>query len=309
MHVLIPFASSHSEVALHVLSDLKLPALTRLLQRLVPGARSEGSETSLSPPHERALAAAWDWPLVDGALPFAALAAAGDGIAVGRQAWGLLTPAHWSAGRDHVTLADPDALELPEHESRALFDAVRPLFDSEGFTFAWGAPRRWYAAHPSLAGLPCASPDRAVGRPIDTWLPKTAQQRLLRRLQSEVQLLLYTHAINQAREDRGALPVNSFWLSGCGIYRPAAGPRIDVDTRLRAPLLANDWEAWSQAWQALDSGTMAPLDQRSAGGQAVTLTLCGERSAWTFETRAQPLWERLARHWRSPAATAVLETL
>ena len=309
MHALIPFASSASEAASHVLHDLRLPALTRLLQGLTPTPRIESDPTSLSPPHERALAAEWGWPFVDGALPFAARAAAADGIAVGELAWGLLTPTHWSAGRDHVTLLDPAALALDEAESRAFFDAVRSLFESEGFALAWGAPLRWYAAHPSLAGLPCASVDRAVGRNIDTWLPKTPAQRLLRRLQSEVQLLLYTHPLNQAREDRGALVVNSFWLSGCGVWRLQGGSPIEVLDSLRAPMLASDWAAWAEAWQALDAGPIAALAQRGAAGERITLTLCGERHAQSFEAQARSLWKRVAGHWRSAAPAAVLEAL
>jgi hypothetical protein len=309
MHVLIPFASGHSEVASHVLRDLALPSLERLLRRLKPGQRWPGDETTLSTPHERALAAAWGWPQVDGALPLAAQAAAADGVDVGDQAWGLLTPAHWNAGRDHVAMSDPAALELDAVESRALFDAVRALFDSEGFTPAWGAPLRWYAAHPSLAGLPCASLDRVIGRDIDPWLAKTPPQRLLRRLQSEVQLLLYTHPINQAREDRGALPVNSFWLSGCGVRLPQAGPRVEVLDALRAPLLANDWAAWVQAWQALDTQQIAEFERRCAAGESMTLTVCGERHAQSFESRSLPFWRRLKNRWQSAAATTVLEAL
>ncbi len=309
MHVLLPFASSHSEAASHVLHDLALPALKRLLQRLTPAPRIEGDEATLSAPHERALGAAWGWPLVDGTLPFAARAAAADGVAVGALAWGLLTPAHWSAGRDHVTLVDPQALALDDAESRALFDAVRPLFDSEGFTLAWGAPLRWYAAHPSLAGLPSASLDRAIGRNVDAWLPKTSPQRLLRRLQSEVQLLLYTHPINEAREERGALAVNSFWLSGCGVHLPQTGPAIDVLDTLRAPLLANDWAAWTEAWQALDAGPIAELARRCAAGEDVTLTLCGERNAQSFDSQARSLWQRVASRWRSASPASVLEAL
>ena len=43
-------------------------------------------------------------------------------------------------------------------------------------------------------------------------------------------MLLYTHPINDAREARGALPVNSFWLSGCGApAATASGDEPQVD--------------------------------------------------------------------------------
>jgi len=127
MHLLIPFASALAQEALQVLPSLALPNLERLLKRLTPQPPDRGDANTLSPPHERALAAAWGWRGDDGALPFAALAAAGDGVDVQSRAWGLVTPAHWQVGRDHITMADPDALGLPEHESRALFEAVRAM--------------------------------------------------------------------------------------------------------------------------------------------------------------------------------------
>lgn len=308
MHLLIPHASALSEASTHTLRDLPLPRLSKFLSISSAGAPAGTDEYSLTPPHERALADAWGWRGDDGALPFAARQAAADGIAVGDAPWGLLTPAHWHVGREHVSLADPDELHLDEAESRALLDAVRSLFESEGFTLAWGAPTRWYASHPSLAGLPCASLDRAVGRNIDLWLPVHPQARLLRRLQNEVQMLLHTHPLNDAREARGELPVNSFWLSGCGVAQPA-GTGIDVDERLRAPLLAGDWAAWAEAWTALDAGPVNALLAAAERGEAPALTLCGERHAQRHDAARRSLWQKVAGRFRGVEAHAVLEAL
>lgn len=307
MHLLIPFASALSESATQVLHDLALPRLAQLLARLTPQSPDTVEALTLSPPHERAFARAQGWEGADGCLPFAAHAAAADGIAVGSLAWGLVTPAHWHVGRDHVTLADPAALALTEAESRAAFDAVRELFESEGFRFEWGANERWYAAHERLAELPCASLDRVIGRNVELWMRGT-QDKLLRRLQSELQLLLYPHALNDEREQRGALTINSFWLSGCGVAQPARAA-LQVDTSLRAPLLAEDWAAWSQAWQALDAGPIAALLAAAQRGDAITLTLCGERSAQRFETRPQGLWQRVATRWKTSEPRLLLERL
>ena len=313
MHLMIPFAAALSDTASSVLRDLSLPVLARLLGRLVPTTRDEGDEYSFSAPHERALAAAWGWRGDDGALPFAAKLAASDGIDVGQRAWGLITPVHWQVGRDNVSLADPDALELSEAESRELFNAVRELFESEGIALIWGAPLRWYGAHDSFDALPCASLDRVIGRNVELWVRNgpaaQAQTRLIRRLQSEVQLLLYPHPINEAREARGALPVNSFWLSGCGRAQPAARDHVVVDDSLRAPLMAEDWAAWGEAWRALDAGALTALQRAADSGENVTLTLCGERSAQRFESIVPSAWKRLTQRWRSIAPHTVLEAL
>ena len=308
MHVLIPFASACSDEAVHVLRDLQLPVLARLLSTLLPTHRDAADASTLSPPHERALAAAWGWAGEDGAWPFAARAAAADGVDVGEAAWGLLTPAHWLTGRDHVTMLDPSALELDAAESRALFDTLRPLFETEGFTFAWGAPLRWYVAHPDLAGLHCASLDRVIGGNVAPWSSASHAGRLLRRLQSEAQLAFYPHPINEAREARGALTVNSFWVSGCGVHQAERGD-VDVVPSLRGPMLAADWAGWADAWRALDRGALERLLARCAAGEPVALTLCGERHAQRFESGARPLWARLASRWRAPTPHAVLEAL
>ncbi|MEP7303144.1 MAG: hypothetical protein ABI699_16645 [Caldimonas sp.] len=307
MHLLVPFASDDSEACRHVLHDLSLPNLGQLLARLEPVARDEGPAASLSPPHERALAKARGWQGGDGALPFAAHAAAADGVAPQGLAWGLLTPAHWQLGRDHATMLDPAVLQLGEAESRGLFDAVRGLFESEGFVAAWGAPGRWYIGSDKLEGFATASLDRVIGRNVDGWLGETRSDagRLVRRLQSEVQLVFHTHPGNEAREARGEPAVNSFWLSGCGRVQPvAAAAEPALDGSLRAPCLAGDWAAWAEAWQRLDAGPIA-----AALDPAVTLTLCGERSAARFERRPQSVWRRLQRHWNAASPQALLETL
>jgi hypothetical protein len=309
MHLLIPFASALSEAGTHTLRDLTLPNLSRLLSLLSPTERLGTDEYSFAPPHERALAAAWGWEGGEGALPFAAHAAAADGIDVRDLAWGLLTPVHWHVGADQVSLADPLALALEAGESRALFDAVRELFESEGFVVAWGAPLRWYVAHESLVDLPCASLDRVVGRTIDLWLRPQQQARLVRRLQNEVQMALHVHPVNEAREARGQLSVNSFWLSGCGRFQRADTAAVQVVAGLRAPLLADDWTAWSDAWRAIDAGPIAEASAAARRGGAVHLTLCGERFAQRFEPMPRTLWQRVASRWNAPAPQAVLEAL
>ena len=208
-------------------------------------------------------------------------------------------------------LADPAALSLTDDESRTLFDAVRPLFASEGYSMAWGAALRWYAAHPSLQGLATASLDRVTGRNIAAWLPRQPEAKPARRLQNEVQMLLHSHPLNAAREATGQLVVNSFWLSACGAAQPAHAVDTHYDERLRGPAQQGDVAAWCAAWQALDGRHVAPLLAAAARGEAARLTLCGKRSSVQLAPRERGWWRRLSQAL-SPArsnARAVLETL
>jgi len=297
MHWLIPFAAPLSEPGREALRTLRLPALESLLRELTPTQRDDGDEWSLSPPHERALARELGLAGADGALPWAAHEAASAGIATGELAWGHITPVHWHVGSDGVTLLDPALLELGADESRALFDAVRPLFEAEGATLVWHAPLVWFVAHDTLRDLRTASLDRVVGRSVERWMPAAP---LVRRWQVEAQMSWHGHVVNETREERGALPVNSFWLSGCGVHQPARPAAVTVDDRLRAPALAEDWAAWRDAWIALDAALTPDI---------TTLTLAGERGAQRLEMQPRSLWTKFKSSLQSTQATALLETL
>ncbi|HEX7384841.1 MAG TPA: hypothetical protein VF291_11045 [Burkholderiaceae bacterium] len=312
MHLIIPFASVLSEAGRHAMRGLALPHLDELLARLAPVARDAGDEYGLSPPHERALAGALGLEGGDGLLPWGAHGAAARGIATEDLAWGLVTPAHCRVGTSEISLVDPAALALDEAESRALFEAVHPLFEAAGFVLLYGAPLEWYAAHESLAELASASLDRVVGRRLDPWLAPLERARGVRRLQNEVQMLLHGQPANEAREARGALAVNSFWLSGCGVHQPARDvPGLRVDDALRASALGEDWHAWRAAWRSLDAGPLAEALAAARRGDPVALTLCGERHAQRHESRPLGLVARLAQRLRPAAgdARAVLESL
>jgi hypothetical protein len=311
MHLLIPFAAPWSDAGRQALATLELPELSALLAGAAEPTLDTGDETSLSPPHERAHARALGLAGADGLIPWGAWQAQADGIAVQTPPdldWGLLSPVHWHVGSDQVTLLDPDALMLDEAASRELLDALRELFTREGCVILYGAPTRWYLAHESLAELATASLDRVIGRNIDPWLPparSSAPARLWRRLQNEAQMRLYTHALNDERESRGLLTVNSLWLSGCGPRQEVAGAaELVLDQRLRGPALAEDWEAWMAAWRTLDAGPIAALGQRPA-----TLTLCGERSAATWKLRPRSTWQALIGRWRRADSRRLLESL
>ena len=70
-----------------------------------------------------------------------------------------------------------------------------------------------------------------------------------------------------------------------------------------------DWTAYQQAWQALDAGEIGALLARQQSGETVRLTLCGERNALRFETRAASLRTRISRIFGPFRILDVLEQL
>jgi hypothetical protein len=311
VHLIVPFAATLSPAGREALATLSVPRLDALLGDWAEVRRNRGEEDTLSMPHDRAMGDALGWTAADGCLPWAAREAAADGIDVGSHAWGRLTPVHWRIGSDGVHLTDPDALALSDADSRTLFDAVQPLFASEGFSLMWGASLRWYAAHASLQDLATASIERAIGRNIERWLPRQAEAKPLRRLQNDVQMVLHDHPLNEARESAGSLAVNSFWLSGCGVRQPERRHDAHLDESLCGPALRGDWAAWREAWQALDQRALPALLDAAARGEPARLTLCGECSAVELAPRSRPWWQRMLESVSAapPRARNLLESL
>jgi hypothetical protein len=306
MHLLIPFAFCSGEGCAQALPKLALPHLTQLLSRLTPQPPDTADVFSLSTPHERALAWAMGLPIQDGLIPWAALQAQASG------AWGFITPCHWQIATNHITMSGQKLPDFSDTESRALMAAMQPYFEEDGIQLRYEHPMLWLAQGEIFNGLATASLDRVAGRNVEHWMPRSPQAAPLRRLQNEMQMLLYTHPVNDARAARGVLPVNSFWLSGTGslstVRQPAATEANVVDT-LRAPALTEDWPAWTQAWHALDANECAALLRAIDQGQPVQLTLCGEASAQTFVSQPQALLKRFMNIFGIQPAYHMLEKL
>lgn len=315
MHLIIPYAAPSSRGFAAALADLELPHLQKLLARLTPGTVDSGDEFSLSPPHERALASAWGLSAGDGCIPWAAHQASRkdptDGV---NSAWAFITLCHWQVNTGHIAMSPLPLPALSDAQSEALLDAMRPYFEEDGISLYFDEPGRWLAQGEIFTGLATASPDRVVGRNLAAWMTTSAQAAPLRRLQNEMQMLLYTHPVNDAREAMNLTPVNSFWLHGSGAlptdYQPppASSQPVVIDT-LKPLALTDDWPGWAQAWRALDSGDIQSLLQSAAAQQALQLTLCGERSSQTWFTEPQPVWQKIKGLFGSQPLSILLEKL
>jgi len=291
-----------STEAHQALKDTTLPRLEKLLVRMTRLVIDQAEPLTLSPPHERAQALLQGLPCdVDGGIPWAAWERAQSPEHPGTQAWALIIPCHWTVNSDHIVMGDPRSLNLAEDESRALLEAVRPYFEEDGIRMVYARPGQWLAQSELFRGMASASVDRVAGGNIDGWLPKSAHAAPLRRLQNEMQMLLYTHPVNDARSSAKLQTVNSFWVSGTGAlpdnFLPSPSSRLVMGNDLRTAAIAQDWPAWIQAWKALDATQCAALLQEVEAGRQASLTLCGDRSAITFNTQPTGFIGKIMRHF------------
>ncbi|MBM3388911.1 MAG: hypothetical protein FJY26_05315 [Betaproteobacteria bacterium] len=263
-----------------------------LMTRLIPTWDLLEQDESLNTLAERSLARlVYNRPLSaadDGRLPLQAWSLRG---ACGGKAWGRLSPFHGLVAADRITLLPPEELQLSASDSQALFDAVAPLFASEGVDLQWQAPLHWLIGHDSLRGLSCASRLRAEGDSVQRWQGRTplSTARLLRRLQNEAQMVLHEHSVNHAREARGALTVNSLWLDHAGACDEAFNPTPHPTQAL----------PWAHANAALQAWVDAALLPPAPGQAEPVLVLCGRHAAQAFAMR------RLPTGWRGAIARTI----
>ncbi|MHB1085579.1 MAG: hypothetical protein ACYCZA_12180 [Thiobacillus sp.] len=188
--------------------NLRLPGLETLLAR---GSRqpcpNEGVEAALC--KALGIARQQDWPL-------APITLEAEGGTAGDAYWLRADPVHLRVMRDRIVLVDSSALDLSRQEADALADTIGQHFGSDLSPIPLH-PQRWYLRLPDAPRLTTTPLSVAVGCDIDPILPQGEDAMRFRIQSNELQMLLHEHPINQVREARGALPVNSLWLWGGGL--------------------------------------------------------------------------------------------
>ena len=304
-HLIVPFAQCSGDDWLQVVTALKLKNLGYLLRGMKVIGTDNRQANSLSPPHERVLAKALQLTTsADGLIPWAAYEA----NEVPGKAWAFITLCHWAMGREHATMTDPATLDLAEEQSQTLLAAMQPYFSTEGITLHYLQPTRWLAEGDVFCSLPTASTDRVLGRNVDRWLPDSKAIKLL---QNEMQMLLYSHPVNDTRSSKGQRTVNSFWLSGSGALTETASahPNVRTARSLAQTALADDWTAYGKAWAHLDANDIASLLAQQKIGKSVRLSLCGESNALTFETTQHGVLTKVKNLLSPQPLTNLLEQL
>jgi hypothetical protein len=186
------------------------PALQLLLAR---GRRSAASPASLEAWYGAAFG-------LDGPLPAGALSALAFGVDPAGGFWLRADPVHLRADRDRVLLIPSAGFELGIEEAKQLCEALNRHF-SDQFTLHAFAPDCWGLLATSDMPMQTRHPIEIAGRDMDAELPDKRWHALL----NEIQMALYQHAVNTAREARGAPVVNGIWLWGAGpLPSKATGP-------------------------------------------------------------------------------------
>lgn len=306
---------------------LALPALAALLGH---------AEVSWLPPVAPEVWLTQRFGARDPRQPYAALRRRGEAPPADDAHWLCCDPVHLHFARDKLLLADASGLAIRADEAATLIAGINETFSDIG-RFEAPAPDRWYVAladepRPFFHPLPDVN-----GRPVQLFLPEGEDVARWARLANELEVWLYNHPVNAAREAAGQRPINGIWLWGAGprqatLTAPAARIQADgplarglarhagiepeaadryqhgsgfaVVERLHRPALHFDEPAWQAAVTALERDWFAPLlaALKSKQIRQLTISAPGDKHCLQLEIAAGDLW----RFWRKPRPLASL---
>lgn len=150
-----------------------------------------------------------DWPVA----PITLLAEGGD---PGNDYWLRADPVHLRATRDKLMLVDSGAFQINQNEAETYARAFNAHFSAEHFLLYPLRPDRWYLKLDHVPALVTQPLNVATGKHLDPFLPQGVDGLQWHRLYNEIQMLFFSLPVNDAREMRGELTVNSIWLWGGG---------------------------------------------------------------------------------------------
>ena len=178
------------------------PALEMLLAR---GRRVAGAQGTLEDWYAGAFG-------IEGApLPAGALTALACGLEPGAAHWMRADPVHLRADRDRVLIYPSQVLGLAPEEAESLAAALNAHYAGE-FTLHAVRPDAWCLRGGREMPVSARAPVEIAGRSVDAELPDKRWHALL----NEIQMTMYQHAVNTAREVRGDPVVNGLWFWGAG---------------------------------------------------------------------------------------------
>lgn len=302
------------------------PAVAATFERLLAVGRREFLTTTIDEIlcSSAGLARQQDWPL-------ASLAALADGLSLSTEYVFFAQPVHLQLQRDSFTIAGPEALSLQKAEADSLLTLLNEHFAEQGLKFAQSphCADRWYLQVQAPSHIQTTPVDVAMGRDIRGLLPHGQDAAFWNAVLNEVQMLLFEHPLNQAREAQGALPVSGVWVHGGGVL-PAKSPRVlplifaeDAVARGLATLQAGECHAVPQdirellrheatqawlvpvesaaavvnglpmLWQALRRGALSQLELNIALGDRVLQCRVNKWDTYQFWRKSRPWTEVL----------------
>lgn len=149
--------------------------------------------------------------------PSAAVTRTGDLGETARGFWLHLQPMHFVAGLDRLTaVVLHGASDVARAELAELEPTIGAHLRTAGMQLVTTSHDDWLVHSEHALDVQTATPESAAGGPLEDAMPRGRDAPALRRLMTELQMLLHEHPVNVARARRGVPEINAAWFHGAG---------------------------------------------------------------------------------------------
>ncbi|MDE3209105.1 MAG: hypothetical protein KGL58_09745, partial [Pseudomonadota bacterium] len=147
-------------------------------------------------------------PIDSGIAPITGLA---DGINTTHGYWLRMDPVHLHLNRDQLILLDSQSFNIDPDEADQLVSTINQHFQDGGIRILAPSSKRWYAHFDTEQNLVFHPKNRIIGQPVNLHLPSGEMGTHWKSILNDIQMLLFAHPVNEARETRGEMAINSIW--------------------------------------------------------------------------------------------------
>jgi hypothetical protein len=257
--------------------------------------------------------------------PSAAVTRTGDIAAPARDFWLHLQPMHFMAGLDRLTaMVLHGSAGVARAELAELEPTIAAHLRAAGMQLVTTSRGDWLVHSERALDVQTETPETAASTPLEQAMPRGRAAPELRRLMTELQMLLHEHSVNIERARRGVPEINAAWLHGPGeirgLQRYALPQAFGDDLYLRGIYRLHDAEVTGTPPDArallarlrsravavvaaddvdvLEAAWIAPLSRALALGALARLEIVIDRCAVTVPRPA------LLKFWRGQRAPA-----
>lgn len=131
--------------------------------------------------------------------------------------WLRVQPIHFIAGLDRITTVVLRGAGRMNEAERSSLDPVFAEHLQSVDLELHAASDEWLLRSAAPLKLQTVTPEFAAANPLSDILPRGADAGPIRRLMTEMQMLLHEHPVNERRQARGAPAINAVWVHGEGI--------------------------------------------------------------------------------------------
>ncbi len=175
-------------------------------------------------------------------------------------------------------IADRDQLmvrqvkDIADDEASELILAFNQLFDGDGLILSKTEPGSWYIQFPEVKELFTQPLFKVDGSYFAHSMPQGKDLIWWRKILAEIEMLFYSHRVNQKRQDEGKAMINSLWLSGGGILPQEPHFKHKVDLMVSDDPIVKGIAKWLDiAYQpAKTFNPVNEIDRRSHQRQLVS---------------------------------------